>query len=68
MRADDLSGGSIKALLLILALALANLTALQFRHPERSAKQSKDRAEATFKLPPPDPSTPLGMTGFNPEK
>jgi (E)-4-hydroxy-3-methylbut-2-enyl-diphosphate synthase len=34
------------------------------RHPERSAAKSKDPADDTLRLSPPDPSTSLGVTDF----
>jgi hypothetical protein len=61
MRAGDLSGGSIKALL-ILGLLVANLTAVRLRHPERGAAESKDSVRLTVKVPPRDPSASLGAT------
>ena len=61
MRANDLNGGSIKALL-ILVLLFANAALAQFRHPERSAAQSRDLVKLNAQAAPRDPSTALGMT------
>ncbi len=41
MRPDDLSDGSLKALL-VLALVLANLVAAELRHPQKSAPPPRD--------------------------
>jgi hypothetical protein len=42
MRGKEAKAGSLRGLLLILALLLANLTAFCLHQPERSAAQSKD--------------------------
>ncbi len=62
MRGKEVNAGSLRALLLILALLAANLAAILLRHPERSAAQSKDpvaERAASFaeSLAPGDPAS-----------
>ena len=49
MRRSDRNAGSIKALI-VLALLAANI-ALAFRHPERSAAESRDPVASTSVIP-----------------
>lgn len=61
MRAQEVNAGSIRALLLILALIFANATVAHFYHPDRGAAESKDLAKITSKVVPPNPSASLEM-------
>ena len=62
MRWNDLSGGSIKTLLILVLLAV-NVAVAHLRHPERSNDAgSKDPGGLTLKVPPRNPSPSLGLT------
>ncbi|MBA3961850.1 MAG: hypothetical protein H0X40_08115 [Chthoniobacterales bacterium] len=54
MRAPEANARADKALLVIMALLLANI-ASPLRHPERSAAQSKDPAQVRLKIGPQGP-------------